>query len=333
VDLATWQFCTHDEDETRLYAGLTTLTRSAVIAAGASLYLHFNDDAPAGDPVRFNRSELRGGFATPLAPAAYGVALYFPPVVFGDGSTMADYVQWRTGEAAAADRVEEAVAGGLWTDAGAWVGTTASTLRIVLSDASGGVLHSPADYAVENGVVEDGLLRDALAGLRSGLSARLRELQPCLDDRACPELKARRRQAKSLLAADRLLGEAAALVDEAEPAGAAAKLSGAAKRLVRGVDGGADPLFEGLRGAVEAALVDARPSRSEIAALIEGVCEKARPKVELKLDRALGVLADSELAAAAADPLGAVGFLVKAIKGLQGAYKLGVKNACAPGPM
>ncbi len=146
--LAGYQFCTADENEIFQYslaAGLYGFT----IEARTSLFVHFNNDAPGG-PDTVNRSAL-GAFALPLDAGPYGMQLYFPPVNFFDGSTIADHLQWSVGgvdDATADERSDEAQIGGVWVDQNMWIATRPDTIRIVLTDPTGAVLHGPDDYAV-----------------------------------------------------------------------------------------------------------------------------------------------------------------------------------------
>lgn len=145
--LAGFQFCTQDADQVLVYTngpGLNAFT----IEAGTSFYVHFNNDAPGGsDSV--NRSAI-GSFASPFNTGPYSLALYFPPVNFANGATMADFVQWNIGGAhnsTADERTDEAVNGGLWTGITQWVSTAGNTELIELKAASGGqILHGPSDY-------------------------------------------------------------------------------------------------------------------------------------------------------------------------------------------
>jgi len=145
--LSGWSFCTHDENQIRLYTNPGGFS-GVVVAPGASLFVHFANDAPPL-PEHVNRSSL-GLFATPLDNGAYSMQLYFAPVNFEDGNTIADHLQWSPGGAdhtVADERSDEAVAGGVWTNESAWIATSAGTTALRLLDVSGGVLHGPGDYA------------------------------------------------------------------------------------------------------------------------------------------------------------------------------------------
>lgn len=143
-------FCTHDENEVRRYSSSTGFN-GRTIEAGTYFFVHFNNDAPVS-PDHINRTTL-GTFATPLDNGAFGMGLYFPPVNFSNGNTIADHLQWSLngiGDSSADERSDEAEAGGVWQDQTAWIATSASTTYIRLTDVTGGVLHSPANYVVSN---------------------------------------------------------------------------------------------------------------------------------------------------------------------------------------
>ncbi|MFQ5492168.1 MAG: hypothetical protein ACE5GE_15740, partial [Phycisphaerae bacterium] len=89
--LGGWQFCTQDDNQLRVYSASTALNPFTV-EAGTSFFVHLNNDAPGGaDSV--NGSALLF-FAGPLDAGPFAISLYFPPVVFPNGNTMADHVQW-----------------------------------------------------------------------------------------------------------------------------------------------------------------------------------------------------------------------------------------------
>ncbi|MEM7166909.1 MAG: hypothetical protein AAF581_15705 [Planctomycetota bacterium] len=157
VDLTGWRFCSHDTDQERQYTTPTGLA-GVTIEASTSIFVHFNNDAPAGDPDRFDLVAL-GNFALPLNSDAYGIQLFFPDasgdVAFGNNTLIADMLQWNipgTAVGTADFRTAQAVAAGLWTAVGDYVPTATDTARIDLLDATGGLLHGPADYGVTAGV-------------------------------------------------------------------------------------------------------------------------------------------------------------------------------------
>jgi hypothetical protein len=145
-----YRFCTHNSTMIFLYssrAGFNGFT----VEAGTSLFVHFNNDSPGG-PDHINRSTLGGQFATPLDPNAFSMSLFFPPLDFNNGNTMADHLQWSIGgidDTTADERSDEAQSGGVWTDQSTWIATQNTTLRIILKDTTGQVLHGPSDYAVD----------------------------------------------------------------------------------------------------------------------------------------------------------------------------------------
>ena len=123
-DLSGWRFCSHDEDQIRRYSSPSGLN-GVSIAPGASLFVHFLNDAPGGDPTRINASSL-GSFAAPFDTGSYAIQLYFAPVSFGNGATIADHAQWSVGgvdNTTADERSDEAETGGVWTDQSQWIST------------------------------------------------------------------------------------------------------------------------------------------------------------------------------------------------------------------
>ncbi|MEM7231598.1 MAG: hypothetical protein AAF517_05470 [Planctomycetota bacterium] len=146
-DLDGWRFCTHDENRRRVYSSTSGLN-GVSIAAGESLFIRFANDAD--EPNEINASTV-GAFASPISVRAYAMQLYFAPVSFGDGDTIADHVQWSLNgvdDESADDRSDEAEDGGVWTDQSAWVPTSDNTFRIMLNDdVAGDVLHGPNSYS------------------------------------------------------------------------------------------------------------------------------------------------------------------------------------------
>lgn len=145
-----WRFCSHDGDQQRVYSSPSGLNGVA-IEAGTSVFVHFNDDAPGGDPDRVDRSSV-GAFALPLDRDAFGIQFYRPDsngsIAFGNSALIADHVQWSDGGSAGQSetRTGQAVGEGLWTAAGDFVSTNAGTNRIELNDLGNGRLHGPASY-------------------------------------------------------------------------------------------------------------------------------------------------------------------------------------------
>lgn len=155
VDLSRWRFCTHDFNEQLRYSGANGLNGNT-IEAGTSFFIHFNNDAPAGDPDRINRSAV-GTFATPLDQDAFGMQLFFPNesgnISFGTSSQIADHIQWNIdgeGVGTAERRTNQAVGQGLWSAIGDFIVTQGDSLRIVLTDESGDEAGSPGEYEVIN---------------------------------------------------------------------------------------------------------------------------------------------------------------------------------------
>ena len=153
-----WRFCSHDDNQVRRYSSAGGLN-GVSLEAGDVLHLHFLNDAPAGDSERMNISAV-GSVATPLDRGPYAIQLYFTPVSFGNGNTIADHLQWSidgVDNTSADERSDEAQGGGVWVDQGEWIATSADSTRILLDDLSGGVLHSPSDYVVEGPTPEPAL--------------------------------------------------------------------------------------------------------------------------------------------------------------------------------
>ena len=152
-DLSGWRFCSHDFDQALRYTAPDGFD-GVTIQAGTSLFVHFDNDAPAGDPDRIDRSSLGGAFALPLDTDAYGLQLFFPVnggVSFGNSAQIADHVQWNldgAGVGSAEQRTGQAVAEGLWSAVGDFVATEVATPRIELNDLSGDFPGSPPEYAI-----------------------------------------------------------------------------------------------------------------------------------------------------------------------------------------
>lgn len=159
-DLSGWRACSHDFDQVRLYSGASGFN-GVTIEAGTSIFIYFNDDAPA-DPDSLNRSSLGGGFATPLDRDAYGLQMYFPSesgsVSFGNSSLIADHLQWNIdgmGTGGSEFRTNQAVSEGLWTANGEFIATTAFTNSITLTDNGDGRLHGPDNYSMSEPCAPD----------------------------------------------------------------------------------------------------------------------------------------------------------------------------------
>ncbi|MCC5824156.1 MAG: lamin tail domain-containing protein [Phycisphaerales bacterium] len=151
VDLTGWQFCTSNPFSLLLYT--TGGLDGRVLAPGESLFFHAENDAPV-DPDRINVSTLGGQFAL-FVPFAYGLGIYAPPagsgfIDFGDGTLMADYIQFSLDgvpNAVAGFRGPTAVAGGIWSDENDWVALESDSARIELI-TPGSLPRSPSDYRV-----------------------------------------------------------------------------------------------------------------------------------------------------------------------------------------
>ena len=142
-----WRFCSHNTSLVRRYSATPGLNGIS-LAPGESLFVHFNNDASASDEI--NISTIGGNFAD-LEVEAYGLQIYFPPISFGNGNSIADHLQWSLNGAdnvTADDRSDEAQNGGVWVDQTDWISIAVDTDIIRLTDFSNTVLHSPANYAL-----------------------------------------------------------------------------------------------------------------------------------------------------------------------------------------
>lgn len=153
IDLSGWRFCTHNTSVVRRYTSPTGFN-GITIEPNVNLILHLNNDAPAGMDNHINVADLGGTFAD-FEFDAFAMGLYFPGtsgnVSFGDGSTIADHIQWSLfglNNFTADDRTDEAVAGGVWTAIDDWIAVMPDTVLIELNDPTFGELHGPADYRV-----------------------------------------------------------------------------------------------------------------------------------------------------------------------------------------
>ena len=171
-DLTGWRFCSHDAAVVRRYSAAAGLN-GVMLAAGESLYVHFNNDASAADEI--NISTIGGNFAG-LNTTAYSIQIYFAPVSFGNGNSIADIVQWTqdgTPDLVADERTDEAVAGGVWGSIDDFIALDAGTY-IRLMDLTGGELQTSASYRVLPAIQDcDGDGRDDLYAVLDGT------LDPC----------------------------------------------------------------------------------------------------------------------------------------------------------
>ena len=145
--LSGWRFCSHNTSFVRRYSGSAGLNGIS-LAPDESLFIHYNNDASQANEI--NISTIGGNFA-PLERDAYGLQIYFSPVSFGNGNTIADHLQWSLNgvdNTTADDRSDEAEAGGVWVDQSQWISVLANTDRVRLTDLNGNVLHSPVNYAL-----------------------------------------------------------------------------------------------------------------------------------------------------------------------------------------
>lgn len=151
-DLTGWRFCSHDESVVRRYSALTGLD-GVSIAPGESLYVHFNNDAVEADEI--NISDIGGNFAG-ISLTAYSIQIYFAPVSFGNGNTMADIIQWTadgTPDAVADERTDEAVTGGTWGSVDDFINLDGGAF-VRLTNLTGAELNNSGDYRVA-GAIQD----------------------------------------------------------------------------------------------------------------------------------------------------------------------------------
>jgi len=151
-DLSGWRFCSHDESVVRRYSDAAGLD-GVSIAPGESLYVHFN--GTADEPGEVNTSTVGGNFA-PLSSTAYAIQIYFSPVSFGNGNTMADNIQWTadgTPDSMADERTDEAIAGGIWGALDDFISLDSGAF-VRLINLTGGELNNSGDYRVA-GAIQD----------------------------------------------------------------------------------------------------------------------------------------------------------------------------------
>ena len=142
-----WRFCSHNTSLVRRYSSTSGLNGIS-LEPGESLFVHFNNDASESNEI--NISTIGGNFAD-LEVEAYGLQIYFPPIAFSNGNSIADHLQWSINGAenvTADDRSDEAENGGVWIDQADWISIAVDTDIIRLTDLSNAELHSPANYAL-----------------------------------------------------------------------------------------------------------------------------------------------------------------------------------------
>ena len=163
--LDNWRFCSHDTGGLFTYSAPFGLNGRS-LGPGDSLFIHFNNDAPTGDPSAINQTAV-GPFRVPLDQDAFAVALFFPTasgsIAFGNSALIADHLQWSDGTAPGGTEVRtaQAVSESLWTKTGEFVTTTPNTNRIELNDLSNGRLHGDDNYtAIEPGGHDEAVMGD-----------------------------------------------------------------------------------------------------------------------------------------------------------------------------
>jgi len=151
-DLSGWRFCSHDESVVRRYSASTGLN-GVSIDAGESVYIHFNNDAVEANEL--NISDIGGNFAG-LSSTAYAIQIYFAPVSFGNGNTIADNIQWSadgTPNAVADERTDEAMTGGVWGEIDDFIALDGGAF-VRLTNLTGAELNGSVDYRVA-GMIQD----------------------------------------------------------------------------------------------------------------------------------------------------------------------------------
>ena len=142
-----WRFCSHNTSFVRRYSATAGLNGIS-LAPGESLFVHFNNDAGTNNEI--NISTVGGNFAD-LEVEAYGLQVYFPPISFGNGDSIADHLQWSLNgvdNVTADERSDEAEEGGVWVDQTEWISIAEDTDIIRLTDLSNTELHSPLNFAL-----------------------------------------------------------------------------------------------------------------------------------------------------------------------------------------
>jgi len=159
TSLAGWRFCSHNTSQVRRYTSPIGLV-DFELAPNATITIHLNNDADAGNTSQVNASDI--GTIADFELDAFAIGLYFPNdgglTPFGDGNFLADHIQWSVDgadNANADERSDEAEAGGVWTDQSAWISVTSTTTSIELNDSSFGELHGPGDYIVHEPCIAD----------------------------------------------------------------------------------------------------------------------------------------------------------------------------------
>lgn len=152
VDLSGWTLLTEDFNQFQQKSAANGLD-GVVIEAQTSIFVHYNDDAPAGDPDRLNRSEIGGNFALPFEPKVYVVQLLAPKPSESLPYALADHIQWKIvgqGKGVAGTKTSQAVSADLWTASLDFIGTTSATTRIDLVDLTGNDFGDPDEYLVQD---------------------------------------------------------------------------------------------------------------------------------------------------------------------------------------
>ena len=93
VGLDGWHFCTHDENQIRQYSSPSGLN-GITLAAGASLFIYWDNNAPVEDTNNINLISIGGGgFAIPFDRGPFGMQLYINSS-FGNGASIVELPLW-----------------------------------------------------------------------------------------------------------------------------------------------------------------------------------------------------------------------------------------------
>jgi len=140
MPLDGWRFCSHSDAQARRYTAPAAFNGVA-LGAGESMFIHMNNDAPAG-ALNFDAADL-GSFASNFGQGPYAIQFFWPnggSLSFASTDDMVDHIQWSVNgvnNPVAATRSQQAVNAGLWTDAGAWVATSGNSVSVTVIPAGG----------------------------------------------------------------------------------------------------------------------------------------------------------------------------------------------------
>ncbi len=153
-DMSGWRFCTHDEIDGFDYTSSSGLNGFS-LAAGESLFVHWNNDASGADAV--NLSALGGAAIDDLVVNGSGDGIsmgLYRDGSFSSAASLVDYIQYSfdgVDVAAASPRGGTAVSASLWSATADWISVNATTPGLIQSGDpfpgdSGGV-QGPASFS------------------------------------------------------------------------------------------------------------------------------------------------------------------------------------------